>query len=199
MIITAAKRFHAGLLPREKANYSLEDIISELWILVRKKDEKWDPLSGAYTTFAMLVMKHHFDDLRSACRTVHAPRNSYSRIRALEGAGSDSKILGDIRRSMREPLPLRSDCDKECPSAFDEACRKEEYEAANSATEDAIPDLVETIGTRGAMLVSLVLGVGDNNPRTIEDAAAVLGMTMAEANRVASKGQFYVAEALASE
>ena len=108
-------RFAKTLKPRELSNYDPEDILSEIMLKLAEKDDKWSPERGKYITFVGVIMEHELQSIRDRARTVHAPRNSSSRLSqysADTAAGTmseqKSKTAADIRRTREGTFGLTS-------------------------------------------------------------------------------------------
>jgi DNA-directed RNA polymerase specialized sigma24 family protein len=64
----------------EQANCDIEDVLMEIYIELREKDDKWEPDRGRYITYAARLAQRHLSSLRDRLRTVQSPRNSLSRM-----------------------------------------------------------------------------------------------------------------------
>lgn len=83
-LASRVKSFYKTMKPRERSNYDPEDLMAELYIVLRHRDSKWDPERGTYLTFAATIAERHLLAVRDKALTVHAPRNSASRKRNYE-------------------------------------------------------------------------------------------------------------------
>lgn len=97
--------FADTLRPRDRANFDPEDVITELYLTLLEKDDKWEPARGRYLTYAGKVVENELHAIRDRSHTVHSPRNSSCRLRQYEAAdaagalsGRRAKTYSDIRR-----------------------------------------------------------------------------------------------------
>lgn len=76
-----ASAFCKSLKPRERVNFDPEDVLIELWIALKEKDEGWEPERGKYITFAGTIADRELCSIRDRSRTVESPRNSSGRMK----------------------------------------------------------------------------------------------------------------------
>ena len=155
LLINKAYAYWERLTPREKANYSVEDVILELWAEIASKDEYYDPLRGRYTTFAMNLAHKYLSELRNRMRTVHSPRNAEGRLKVMS---ADSKTGRDILRSMKDTCGLKDMVSENEHEAVDTHARSE-------SIEKTVGDLIAGINSMGfsrpalARILSMKYGI----------------------------------------
>lgn len=113
IMITYACNFHNKLSPRQKANYSIEDILVDLWITLSERDHLWNPSRGAYSTFAWHIIHNELRNIFDKSCTVSLPRNSSCRVKKYQElsengslAARQSKTYEDIKRITRTIFSL---------------------------------------------------------------------------------------------
>ncbi len=102
--------FASTMRPRERANFDVEDMWTELYTVVAKQDHKWDPATATYLTFVGMLVAHELEEIRNKSRTVQSPRNASLRLRAYaesraNGSLSQRSSVTDlaIRRTISDP------------------------------------------------------------------------------------------------
>ncbi|SIO37654.1 hypothetical protein SAMN05444166_4207 [Singulisphaera sp. GP187] len=105
-LVRKVNEFAKTLKPRELVNFDHEDILSELWAAVAKRDHKWTPERGKYITFAAVIVDRELCSIRDRARTVQSPRNSSCRIKEYQAEAENGaisarrlKTMGDIMRT----------------------------------------------------------------------------------------------------
>jgi DNA-directed RNA polymerase specialized sigma24 family protein len=73
------------LRDRERAATSVDDLLLEAWIVLRRKDAKWRPATGKYMTFATLVVRRMMIDTRCKLGVVPGPVNSWFLLKKIQG------------------------------------------------------------------------------------------------------------------
>jgi RNA polymerase sigma factor (sigma-70 family) len=196
MIVSVAKKFWDSLMPREKASHSPEDIAAELWIEIAEKDEKWNPDSGAYTTFAMMLMEHKVEDIRSKCRVVHSPRNAVARIKSSDGSPKSERTARKILASMKESVGI--DAAGINPVADDEAEAAARAERMANKLDLAKRHVAKLPDPLARTVLSMYYGLGRDamKQRAIAEA---LGRTDAEIRAARKRGERLLKQAVASE
>lgn len=128
-IISCVRSFEKTLSVRERANYDMEDVVSEIWLALAEKDDKWTPERGKYITFAGVVIHRELSAIRDKCRTVHGPRNSSCMMKKYSMGEDDgtitprkAKTAADIRRTIKGATcvtenPPTKGCNSPEPSA----------------------------------------------------------------------------------
>ena len=74
--------FQDALNFRERVNFDPEDAISELWVVLAEKNDKWESERGKYITFAGVIVDRELCAIRERSRTVRSPKDSSYRIKA---------------------------------------------------------------------------------------------------------------------
>lgn len=105
LIINNTLRFHQTLNPRQKANYSVEDILVDLWITLSERDHLWNPDRGAYSTFAWNLIHNELRNIFDRSTTVELPKDSSWRSKKYEKESKNgslnkrkAKTYEDIKR-----------------------------------------------------------------------------------------------------
>jgi hypothetical protein len=109
-------RFHKSLKPRERVNCDPEDILMDIFVMLRENDKHWEPGRGKYITYAGRLIGHELLAIRDRARTVQSPRNSTSRIKDYRTSEEDG-TLSDRRRETFGQLTRTVDSVKSMPSA----------------------------------------------------------------------------------
>lgn len=82
ILIGIVRRFHDNkMTPHQRQNYSVEDLLLEVYIEMRAKDSGWNPSNGRYSTYASTIVNHLLIDIGDRATVVHAPRNSSTKIK----------------------------------------------------------------------------------------------------------------------
>jgi DNA-directed RNA polymerase sigma subunit (sigma70/sigma32) len=108
-------QFHRSLKPREQVNCDPEDILTDLYLMLRENDHLWEPERGKYITYAGRLISHELLAIRDRARTVQSPRNSTSRIKDYKASEKDGS-LSDRRRETYDQLTRTVDAVKSMPS-----------------------------------------------------------------------------------
>lgn len=96
---------YRGLSKEGKASYDPDDIMSEIWVELSIKNDKYDSERSDYIIFALTVMRRKFAFIRGHSRCVRLPENVNYRFRlAAEGSLSETQMenLGCILDAARD-------------------------------------------------------------------------------------------------
>lgn len=86
-LIKLARNYHGRLSDAERAGTEIDDLLADLWITLREKDEMWNPSRGRFITFAGAIARRRLSDLRDQSRLVRSPNNCLSKIREYKAEG----------------------------------------------------------------------------------------------------------------
>lgn len=87
-----ASAFCKSLKPRERVNFDPEDVLLELWVALREKDEGWTPERGKYITYAGTIVDRELCSIRDRSRTVESPRNSSGRMKEYQSEEESGEL-----------------------------------------------------------------------------------------------------------
>lgn len=108
-MITRAAKFADSLKDRQRSNYDMEDVLTEIYLELRTKDSKFDASVATYVTFAATLADHLFVSIRDNSRTVHSPKNSGSRLHSYEESRAAGELTG--KREATANKIRRTRCD----------------------------------------------------------------------------------------
>lgn len=93
-MIRKSASFVESLRDRQRSNYDLEDVLTEIYVELRTKDPRFNPEVATYITFSAYLVDHLFVALRDNSRTVHSPKNSGSRLNDYESSRVSGELTG---------------------------------------------------------------------------------------------------------
>lgn len=96
-----------SLRERERAQYDIDDVLQEAWLILLKKDHYYDPLRGKYSTFSVMILTRFLADLRNRCHIVDSPRDTTARLGKADEQAPET--LERIRQSIRDVGSLEDD------------------------------------------------------------------------------------------
>ena len=79
-VVRKVSEFLDRTMPSDRPGLEMDDVLCEIWISLRTKDDRWDPDQGRYITFAWAVAWRRMAELRDRARVVASPPNCYSTI-----------------------------------------------------------------------------------------------------------------------
>ncbi len=100
----AARRFHNSLSAEGKATYDPEDIILELWIALRERDDKFNQARGSYLRFAYVVVKRRLVNMAERARCVRYPPNKSFALKIDMDEIFDSGEKGKLETILRSAV-----------------------------------------------------------------------------------------------
>lgn len=79
-LVRKVAEFLKKLSDADRAALDMDDILSEVWLRLRAKDDRWEPARGRYITFAWAVAGRRMAELRDKSRVVSSPLNCVATI-----------------------------------------------------------------------------------------------------------------------
>lgn len=180
MIRSRSIRFVRSLSARKRANYGVDDTISQLWLALRVRDDKYRPADGDYVAFARRIIRNELCDILDRSGTVQAPRNHTDRLKEYQKESDAGTITPAraatfelVRRvSAGQPFRLAEDSDK----GHDR--RPDVVAEGNEEARHAVRVMVEAIGSltpREARVIGMKYGLWGQPERTLGQIAAETG------------------------
>jgi hypothetical protein len=68
LVIKEVNRFLPGLSPGRRAQLDATDLLQEVWRVLLERDHYYDPARGAYTTFALMIVKQKLGEIGKRSR-----------------------------------------------------------------------------------------------------------------------------------
>jgi RNA polymerase sigma factor (sigma-70 family) len=176
-IIRKANQFVETLSRRERANYDVEDVLTEVYLELRTKDARWEPDRGNYLTFAAKIASRCMSNIRDRARTVESPRNSSCRLaqyQAAEDRGSitdrQAKTFLDVKRTARvgEIGHGGSQASGAEPTSIDDSVEAKEQERL---INDAIVWGIMALTPFESMVIGAYSGLRGKEPKTLDAIA----------------------------
>jgi len=182
--------FASTLKPRERVNFDVEDILSELWVKVAERSEKWSPERGKWVTFVGAVVDRELAGIRDRANTIQSPRNSSCRVKAYRKREADGtltercrKTAEDIARTSGGTSDLAVGSEAEGRRFGDpvltltlEETRRETAEVLEKALAFLTPTQAEVLSRRE--------GLRGHEPETESEVASVMGLSEDEVRHI---------------
>ena len=176
LAIKTILNFLKRLSPRERAQYDLDDLSQEIWILLHDKYDKWDPGISRFTTFSRDLTIKFLSEIRNHCRVVDTPRDTALR---LSNPGSHrEQTLVALRQAVRVPTSLDKDDLVYAPKVgegLDEVATQAE---ATYAVKVLFQAMMSLLSHREIKILSLYYGVLGNTAIEPKKIAGKLGLTL---------------------
>ncbi len=148
------------LKPREQAQFDVDDLLQEMWLVLLEKDHYYEPSRARYTTFAGLLCRQHLGEMHVRCHLIRTKSTDSGLERA---AMPDDAFLPD------------PDTENGPPDQFDER------EHLRSLLEQAVAS--SRLTNSQAFVLCGSYGLFGCPPRSSSELARELGIPV---NRVAS-------------
>lgn len=175
-LVREVLKFSETLKPRSLAAFDVEDVLTELWIVLAEKDEKWNPDRGPYINFAGKVISNELHAIRDRSHTVKAPRNSACRIKEYESEEDEGsltsrrrKTLGDIRRVMGDHEPVENH--ESIATGEDETTATVERREELRLISDAVLKALMGLTAEEADVIGKSFGLWNQKPLPLEEIA----------------------------
>lgn len=180
-ICNKVREFTATLTARELCNFDEEDILLEVWIAIRERDDKWLPERGHYMSFAGPIVRHCLYELREHTRTIKSATNASSRLRKFEEEARDGvlskakrRTMESMRRSINGPDDLTNELTAECSPDAEIIEREKQRQIVLAVT-----DIVRQISYEEASVIGPYLGLWGQETKSFAEIACKLGKSCA--------------------
>ena len=175
----ARRFFEKQMSPHERANFGLDDLLSEILAALIEKDSGFDPGRGVkYATWATTIASRAMLDARDKAHTVHCPTNTSTRLRKAERSRKDGNFSDAREASISKIHQARAACSQ---ISHDTAVCNErpgdqiEHDEEVSATVAAAKIAIRTLDPYSALLVGQTTGIWGQAPKSCREIARLTG------------------------
>lgn len=190
-------KFYRRLNDSERASYDLEDLLLEVWIALRERDDKYDSSRANYLTFARPIIRNCLSDLREKAHTVVTPNKWSDLIREAQEHPerlSERRLATAeaVRRTMRSTVEAKEEHridDEDITDVLSE-------EETRSRAAELLVGLVCEISNTEALVAGALFGLWGQDKLPLALAARECGMTVHAVKRIRNKIAELLAERL---
>lgn len=175
------KNFRKKLKSFERDLLEEDDLFNEAYIILREKDDKYNPVKGDYFGYARSVMRNHFIALRDQSHTVVSPRDSsyiVDKYKNKKGGKVNRKksTIDDIVRSLSSNVKIDEELliDHNEVSPLDVIVRGEDIDKIREFENS----LLEKLPIKQILVITKRFGLRGNKPKQIWEIAFELGVTV---------------------
>ena len=178
-ICNKASEFTATLTPRERANFDVEDVITEIWLYIRERDHKWTPERGQYISFVGPLVHNCLYGLREVTRTIESATNTCSRLKKFDQESEKGELSESKRKTMEAMQRSVSGPDKLTDTIVKNDSPDSEIIAEEEHREIvlAVVDLVRHVSYEEASIIGPYLGLWGQKKLKFGQIACKLGTT----------------------
>lgn len=186
-LVKLAIGFHLRMKPGDKVNFDIEDVLSELYIKLKRSDDSWSPERGLYITFAASLSRRVMSSIRDRAHTVHSPRNSTCRLKRYKKQQSEGDLKPKKERTLADMVRVVEGARPITDASFCVAADIPEpllQDEISEERKEGIAVALRQLDPAECLIVRALSGLWEGEALSVKDLAAKLNYSDPEIRRV---------------